>query len=164
MLVRKIFEHILDTMSSLGLHRASPKFFILYAHNNDKLCDCITNAEVVKDFIYWFKKVWFDVDSDRSPHGLVLGRGPQIDGASNDIVKSQLCLLPQDWDPARNVEYVLVFGSEPLGKYMEDERNILLDGKTYTVDLANELTDFDKSFGVSNRSTRTRWESHSTTC
>lgn len=141
-LVRATFESILDIIASLGLHRASPKFFIVYAHDNDKLRGYNANAAVVKDFIGWFKKIQFDVDSDRSPHGLVQGRGPEIEGASSDIIKNQLCLLPGGWD-GRNVDYVLVFGSELLGKYMDDERNIQLDGLTYTRALFKALTEPD---------------------
>ena len=43
-------------------------------------------------------------------------------GADNDIVKNQLSLLPSQWD-AVNVDYVFVFGSELLGKYIEDHNN-----------------------------------------
>src|SRR4051812_5380915 len=66
-LIRERFERTLEILAQLGLYRKSPKFFIVYAHNNAQFPECSANAERVKDIISWFKKLQFDVDSDRSP-------------------------------------------------------------------------------------------------
>ncbi|OTB01310.1 hypothetical protein M426DRAFT_266404 [Hypoxylon sp. CI-4A] len=115
-LTQETFDRILDILRQLGLHRHSPKFFVIYAHENSK--DSIkAYQEVAKNYISWFKKVNVDVDSDRSPHGYKIYSTPAHDGASVDILQNQMCLLPRAWDP-RNVDYVLVFHSPLLAKYM----------------------------------------------
>ncbi|KAI1129413.1 hypothetical protein F5Y10DRAFT_276827 [Nemania abortiva] len=129
-LVQETFDRVLDVLKQLGLHRRSPKFFIVYAHENDNL-DIKAHKTVVTDYISWFKEIQFNVDSDKSPHGY----GPIHDvahaGASVDIVKNQVCLLPRSWHK-ENVDYVLVFYSELLAHYMEVERDFMFQGQTYT--------------------------------
>src|SRR5580658_8048042 len=106
-LARETFQRILYVLQQLGLHRRSPKFFIIYAHENDKL-GIEANQSVVKDYISWFKEILFNVDSDKSPHGYGTANDSAHPGASFDIVKNQICLLPQGWHDD-NVDYVLVF-------------------------------------------------------
>jgi hypothetical protein len=103
-------------------------------------------AKAVKDFISWFKRAHFDVDSDKSPQGLVSGRGPEIPGASNNIIKNQPCLLPREWDE-KNANHVLILSSEQLGKYMEDERKLKLDdGKTCIDALVESLKKTEQAY------------------
>ncbi|KAK6344052.1 hypothetical protein TWF696_007699 [Orbilia brochopaga] len=116
-LIRDRFNKILKIMAGLELHQKCPKFFELR----------------------------FDVDSDRSPHGISPGRGPQIIGASTDILLNQLCLLPKDWND-HSVDYVLVFGSKLLGKYVLDEKTWQTDKATFTQKLEATFEELDKSF------------------
>ncbi|KAM7212076.1 hypothetical protein V8F06_012538 [Rhypophila decipiens] len=139
------FNRILETMAQVGAGAGSPKFFIIYAHENAELPDYPANAAVVQKFIDWFKRLGLDVDSDRSPHGWAADRGPEIAGASNDILKNQLCLLPPDWD-SRNVELVIIFGSQLLNQYIKDEQDITIDGgATYTKTLVDKCWELDKA-------------------
>ena len=129
-LLRESFHRILDILQQLSLYEKSPKLFIIYAHDNEK-SGFKAYQETVKEYISWFKRIRFNVDSDRSPHGF----GPPHDvghsGASNDIFMNQLCLLPKSWNK-QNVDYVLVFYSEVLASYMNYERNFKLKGRTYS--------------------------------
>ncbi|KAI0169538.1 hypothetical protein GGR52DRAFT_471296 [Hypoxylon sp. FL1284] len=125
---------------------------MIYAHDNPSFPDHPAHADIVEKFIAWSKKLSFDVDSDRSPHGYVPGRGVQIDGASNDILTTQLSLLPPDWDD-KNVRYVVVFGSRLLEKYIQDEHQRNFDdGKTYIETIVDTCQEFD----------RTEWDPTST--
>ncbi|KAK3690244.1 hypothetical protein B0T22DRAFT_515406 [Podospora appendiculata] len=143
-LVRDTFEEILRTLAKLGLYRYSPKFFVIYAHDNPQLANRTAQASTVKDFISWFKLLQLDVDSDTSPHGNVANRGEEHVGASNDIVNNQLCHLPRSWD-SRNASHVITFGSELLGKYMTDMASLKLDGKTYTEAIVDGWTNITQS-------------------
>ena len=121
----------MDLLAQLGVYKKSPKFFIIYAHDNKNFPGYEAHSELVKKFIVWFKKLRLDVVSDRSPHGLVAGRGVQIEGANVDIIKNQVCLLPQQLQK-RSASYVLIFGSKLLERYMEDEETeLLVDGTSY---------------------------------
>ncbi|OQV07898.1 NACHT domain-containing protein [Cladophialophora immunda] len=120
-LVQEAFDRILVILQQLGVYRKSPKFFVIYAHENDK-AEVKAHQEVVKDYISWFKKARLNVDSDKSPHGYGPVINPAHRGASVDIIENQICLLPKISD-GRNVDYVLVFYSKLLAKYMLFERN-----------------------------------------
>lgn len=122
-------------MHQLGLHQLSPKLFVIYAHDTST-CDIKAHQDVVKDYISWFKKISFNVDSDRSPHGYGILPSKAHDGASLNIVRNQICLLPWEWNPL-NVDYVLVFYSELLAEYMKEERNFLINGVSYSEALSN---------------------------
>lgn len=145
-LAQETFDRILFILQQLGLHRRSPKFFIIYAHENDEL-DIRANANVVKDYISWFKKTLFNVDSDKSPHGYGAVNHSAHAGASVDILKNQMCLLPRTLHE-NNVDYVLVFYSELLARYMEDERNFKVRNQSYSealFDACNSCTTESKS-------------------
>ncbi|KAI9148857.1 hypothetical protein HJFPF1_10900 [Paramyrothecium foliicola] len=132
-------------MAQIGLGTVASKFFMLYAHDNDNYPDRKAYADVVRKFIVWFKKLGVDVDSDRSPHGWSPGRSAEILGASNDILRNQLCLLPSEWD-SRNVNWVILFESQLLQKYIEDEGNWRHDsGKTYSETLVEKCWKLDST-------------------
>jgi hypothetical protein len=133
-LVQKTFNRILFISQQLGLDRNSPKFFIIYAHENDKY-PSEANQKLVQDFISWFKEARFNVDSDRSPHGYGTNNGAAHQGASVDIVTNQICLLPRKWHEC-NVDYVLIFYSKLLARYMEYERTFKLNDETYSTALS----------------------------
>jgi hypothetical protein len=135
-------------MAQAGLKGSSSKFFVIYAHDNNDLRDYPANAAIVQRFINWFKKLFLDVDSDRSPHGWAPGRGAEIAGASNDILKNQMCLLPPQWG-IQHADWVLVFGSELLGKYIQDEqdcRSGAAGGGTYSQAIVSKCCELDESF------------------
>ncbi|GAB1317910.1 hypothetical protein MFIFM68171_08120 [Madurella fahalii] len=126
------FDQILDVMARTCLKNSSSIFFVMYAHDNDQLPDYPAGAAIVERFINWFKKLFLDVDSDRSPHWWGLSWGAEVGGVSNDILISQMCLLPAQWG-IQHVDWALVFGSELLGKYIQDEQDCPSEaGKTYT--------------------------------
>lgn len=129
-LTQETFNRALDVLKQLGLHRRSPKFFIIYAHENDKL-GIEAHKVVVTNYISWFKEILFNVDSDKSPHGYGPAHGPAHAGASLNIVRNQLCVLPRSWHN-ENVDHVLVFYSELLTRYMRDEADFKIGNRTYT--------------------------------
>ena len=76
-----------------------------------------------QQYITWFKRILFNVDSDKSPHGYDLFHEWVHRAASVNIVNTQICLLPTGWHK-QNVDYVLVFYSKLLANYLRDEREI----------------------------------------
>ncbi|KAI1738450.1 hypothetical protein F4680DRAFT_180100 [Xylaria scruposa] len=128
--IKKTFDRILDILKQLGVHRRSPKFFVIYAHKNIKY-GIEANKDVVTDYISWFKKSLFNVDSDKSPHGYGPAHSQAHAGASGDIIRNQICLLPHGWNK-HNVDYVLIFYSKLLAQYMRDERDFKIGNQTYT--------------------------------
>ena len=119
-LIEESFNRILDILQQLGLYRKSPKLFIIYAHESGHT-KLKAHQGIVRNYVDWFKKILFNVDSDRSPHGYGRLHESVHPGASVDIVSNQMCLLPTSWH-RENVDYVLVFYSELLAHYMKDER------------------------------------------
>ena len=105
--VQESFHKILDVLRQLGLHRNSPKIFIIYAHENES-SKYGAHQETVKNYITWFKRILFNVDSDKSPHGYDLFHESVHQAASVNIINSQMCLLPTGGHK-QNVDYVLVF-------------------------------------------------------
>lgn len=134
-------------MQHLRLHQLSPKFFVLYAHDSST-SSTKAHQNVVKDYISWFKKANLNVDSDRSPHGNEISSTKAHDGASLNIIQNQICLLPHEWNTL-NVDYVLVFYSELLAEYMEEERNFPIEGVTYSQALYNACNKYTDESKVS---------------
>lgn len=129
-LVRESFDRILDILQRLSLHEKSPKLFIIYAHDNQE-SGFEAYQEIVKKYISWFKKIRFNIHSDKSPHGYGNDHDVVHTGASNDIFMNQVCLLPKRWHK-ENVDYVLVFYSKVLASYMKYEREFKHENKTYS--------------------------------
>ncbi|KAI0102849.1 hypothetical protein GGR51DRAFT_573855 [Nemania sp. FL0031] len=143
-LAEEAFKKVLHALKQLGLYAQSPKFFIIYAHENNQI-GLKAHKSLVQNYISWFKEILFDVDSDRSPHGFRPMHTVAHDGASLDIIKNQLCLLPRSWQ-TENVDYVLVFYSELLARYMEDERNCKVkNDQTYMDVIVSACRDCDHS-------------------
>lgn len=141
-LVKQSFDRILDILQQLNLHKRSPKLFIIYAHDNQEL-GFKAYQDIVKKYISWFKKIRFNVDSDKSPHGYGYAHGVGHPGASNDIFLNQVCLLPKKWHK-QNVDYVLVFYSKILARYMKGERDFKHENRTYSdamIDTCQQLDD-----------------------
>ncbi|KAL8901994.1 MAG: hypothetical protein Q9207_004919 [Kuettlingeria erythrocarpa] len=129
-LARESFEKILSILQQISLHEGSPKLFVIYAHDN-KSTGFEAYQETVKDYISWFKRIRFNVDSDKSPHGYGVAHEIGHRGASTDIFTNQVCLLPRTWHE-QNVDYVLVFYSKVLASYMKYEREFKIDDATYS--------------------------------
>ena len=145
-LVNESFCRILDILRQLGLYRNSPKIFMIYAHENES-GNLKAHQETVKNYITWFKKILFDVDSDRSPHGYGLRQKMAHPGASVNIVNNQICLLPTNWHK-ENVDYVLVFYSQLLARYMKDERDFKDCDETYSRAIFNICKKYEAKHGV----------------
>lgn len=129
-LVKESFDRILDSLQRLSLHGKSPKLFIIYANDNQE-SGFEAYQDIVKKYIFWFKKIRFNIYSDKSPHGYGNDHDVAHTGASNDIFLNQVCLLPKRWHK-ENVDYVLVFYSKVLASYMKDERGFKHENKTYS--------------------------------
>lgn len=67
-LVKESFERLLNIVQQISLHEKSPKLFVIYAHDNEGT-GFEAYQETVKEYISWLKKIRFNVDSDKSPHG-----------------------------------------------------------------------------------------------
>ncbi len=113
--VAQVFETILKQFQDLDLCQSSPSLFLVYAHNN-KLGKA--DAEVSQRVIQWLSNLRSNLYSDRTASGhqaLPLPATPEDRAKVNDILSSQLCLLPNH---AGTVDQVILCGSELLGHYM----------------------------------------------
>ena len=108
-LVKELFETILDILQQLSLYKTSPKLFIIYVHDSEN-SGLKAHQEIVKNFISWFKKIRFNVDSDKSPHRYGPAHDKGHSGAINDIFMKQVCLLPRSWHK-QNVDYNIYSGA-----------------------------------------------------
>ncbi len=113
--VAQTFETILKQFHDLDLCQGSPSLFLVYAHNN---VQGKADAEVSQRVIQWLSTLRTNLYSDRSAGGhqaLPLPATPEDTAKANDILSSQLCLLPNHNGTAK---YVVLCGSELLGHYM----------------------------------------------
>ncbi len=114
--VAQVFETILKQFQDLDLCQSSPSLFLVYAHNNHRLGKA--NAEASRCLIEWLTNLRANLYSDRSANGhqvLPLRAAMEDKAKANDILSSQLCLLPNH---SGTVDYVVLCGSELLGRYM----------------------------------------------
>ncbi len=113
--VAQTFETILKQFQDLDLCQGSPSLFLVYAHNN---VQGKADAEISQRVIQWLSTLRTNLYSDRSAGGrqpLPLPATPGDTAKANDILSSQLCLLPHHNGTAK---YVVLCGSELLGHYM----------------------------------------------
>ncbi len=114
--VAQVFETILKQFQDLDLCQSSPSLFLVYAHNNNQLGKA--DAEVSQRVIQWLSNLRSNLYSDRSAGGhqaLPFSATLEEKAKANDILSSQLCLLPNH---AGTVDHVVLCGSELLGHYM----------------------------------------------
>ncbi len=114
--VAQIFETTLKQFQDLDLCQSSPSLFLVYAHNNNRLGKA--DAEASQRVIQWLSNLRYNLYSDRSASGhqaLPFAATQEESAKANDILSSQLCLLPNH---AGSVDYVVLCGSELLGHYM----------------------------------------------
>ncbi len=115
--VAQVFETIVKQCQDLDLCQGSPNLFLVYAHNNHRLGKA--DAEVSQRVIQWLSNLRSNLYSDRSASGhqaLPFPATAEDSAKANDILSSQLCLLPNH---AGTVGHVVLCGSELLGHYMD---------------------------------------------
>ncbi len=117
--VEYLFEKALSTLGSLELPN-KPSLFLIYAHDNPSY----GKAEVAisRYLIDKLSQIQVNLYSDQTPMGqpsLRAAEGWQEGGKLEDILTSQLCLLPiQLRDDVEPVSKVVVCCSEVLEKYL----------------------------------------------
>ncbi len=120
--VNYLFEKALSTLSSLKL-TDSPSLFLVYAHDNPTYGRA--EAGTAKYLINKLSQIRVNLYSDQTPMGqpyVSISEALKNDGKSDDILTSQLCLLPGKLrDDVEPVDKVIVCCSEVLGKYLEWE-------------------------------------------
>ncbi len=118
--VEYLFEKALSTLGSLELPN-KPSLFLVYAHDNPSY----GKAEVAisRYLIEKLSQIQVNLYSDQTPMGQPSSRaagGWKEDGKLEDILTSQLCLLPTRLrDDVEPVDKVVVCCSEVLGKYLD---------------------------------------------
>ncbi len=116
--VAQVFETILKQFQDLDLCQSSTSLFLVYAHNNPL---GKADAEASQCVIQWLSNLRANLYSDRSASGrqaLPLPATPEDTAKADDILSSQLCLLPNH---AGTVDRIVLCGSELLGRYMASE-------------------------------------------
>ncbi len=116
--VAQVFETILKQFQDLDLCQSSPSLFLVYAHNN-RLGKA--DAEASQRVIQWLSNLRSNLYSDRSASGhqaLPFPATLEDAAKANDILSSQLCLLPNH---AGTADHVVLCGSELLGHYMASQ-------------------------------------------
>ncbi len=114
--VAQTFETILKQFQGIDLCQGSPSLFLVYAHNN-RLGKA--DADISQRVIQWLSNLRSNLYSDRSASGhqaLLLPVTPEDNAKANDILSSQLCLLPNH---SGTVDHVVLCGSELLGCYID---------------------------------------------
>ncbi len=118
-LVDRLFEKALSTLASLKIPH-KPSLFLMYAHDNP--ADGEAKADIAKYLIDKLSTIRANLYSDQTPMGPTYSSPPdaqKADGKLEDILTSQLCLLP---DQLRNdvkpVDKVVVCCSAVLGSYL----------------------------------------------
>ncbi|KAJ9617959.1 hypothetical protein H2204_013251 [Knufia peltigerae] len=81
-------------------------------------------------YINWLQHIGYNVASDRlfQEYGVTNAQGPPRTGRG--VITDQTCLLPTSMNK-ETVDYVVIFYSKVLAKYMGDERTFRTDNKTY---------------------------------
>ncbi len=119
-LIDRLFEKMLSVLASLEIPN-QPSLFLVYAHHN--LAYGRAKAEVAKYLINKLTQLRVQLYSDQTPLAQPysgLSGHPQKDGQLEDILTSQLCLLPtQLRSEVKPVDKVVVCCSEVLAKYLD---------------------------------------------
>ncbi len=118
--VEYLFEKALSTLGSLELPN-KPSLFLVYAHDNPSYGNA--GAAISRYLIDKLSQIRVNLYSDQTPMGQLSLRAAeswQEDGKLEDILTSQLCLLPTRLrDDVEPVDKVVVCCSEVLGKYLD---------------------------------------------
>ncbi len=118
--VEYLFEKALSTLGSLELPN-KPSLFLVYAHDNPSYGKA--EAAISRYLIEKLSQIRVNLYSDQTPMGQPSSRAVEDwkeDGKLEDILTSQLCLLPTRLrDGVEPVDKVVVCCSEVLEKYLE---------------------------------------------
>ncbi len=119
-LLDDLFERALSMLAALRTPN-KPSLFLVYAHNNPAYGRA--EADTARYFIKKLSQLWVNLYSDQTPLGQpysALQSEQKHDGRLEDILTSQLCLLPaQLIDDVTPVDKVVVCCSEVLGNYLK---------------------------------------------
>ncbi|BBE09979.1 NB-ARC domain protein [Mycoavidus cysteinexigens] len=119
-LVDYLFERALFTLGSLKVS-SKPSIFLVYAHGNP--AHGKAEASTSKYLINHLSKIQVTLHSDQTPLGQPYSDSSEDlkeDGKLEDILTSQLCLLPTQVEKeVKPVNKVVVCCSEVLGNYLE---------------------------------------------
>ncbi|UUM22244.1 pentapeptide repeat-containing protein [Mycoavidus sp. SF9855] len=121
-LVDYLFERALFTLGSLNVSN-KPSIFLVYAHDNPDPNYGEADASTSKYFINHLSSIQVTLNSDQTPLGQPYSdsfEDLKEDGKLEDILTSQLCLLPAQVEKeVKSVNKVVVCCSEVLGKYLK---------------------------------------------
>ncbi len=119
-LLDRLFEKAISMLASLRMPN-KPSLFLVYAHDNPT--DGRAEADTARYFIEKLSQICTNLYSDQTPLGQPyseVSRKRTHDGRIEDIVTSQLCLLPaQLIEDVTPVDKVVVCCSEVLGHYLK---------------------------------------------
>ncbi len=117
--VEYLFEKALSTLGSLELPN-KPSLFLVYAHDNPSYGKA--EAAISRYLIDKLSQIQINLYSDQTPMGQPSSRAVEDwkeDGKLEDILTSQLCLLPTRLrDDVKPVDKIAVCCSEVLEKYL----------------------------------------------
>ncbi|UUM21120.1 HEAT repeat domain-containing protein [Mycoavidus sp. SF9855] len=119
-LVNELFIETLKTFQNLDLSSVWPSAFLVYAHDNPHYG--MADAGTAKFLIEHLVKLGVNLYSDQRPKGLQApaALSTRADAARvDDILTSQLCLLPTAIGAIKPVDKVIVCGSQVLGHYLQ---------------------------------------------
>ncbi len=119
-LVNQLFTETLQTFQNLDLSSVWPSAFLVYAHDNPHYG--MADAGTSKFLIDHLVKLGINLYSDQRPKGLQApaALNTREDAARvDDILTSQLCLLPTTIGGIQPVDKVIVCGSQVLGHYLQ---------------------------------------------
>ncbi len=119
-LVNQLFTETLETFQRLDLSSVWPSAFLVYAHDNQHYG--MADAGTSKFLIDHLVKLGVNLYSDQRPKGLQApaALSTREDAARvDDILTSQLCLLPTAIGGIQPVDKVIVCSSQVLGHYLQ---------------------------------------------
>ncbi len=115
-----LFKKALSTLRSLAVPN-KPSLFLVYAHDNPAHAEK-AEANISSYLINELSQIRANLYSDQTPMGKPYLSSPEDlkkDGKLEDILTSQLCLLPDQLrDDVKPVDKVVVCCSELLGRYL----------------------------------------------
>ncbi len=119
-LVELLFTKTLETFQQCKVSNVWPSAFLVYAHDNPHVG--IADAGTSKFLIHHLGELGVNLYSDQKPKGKQTQApfSTRADTARlDDILTSQLCLLPTAIGAIQPVDKVIVCGSQVLGHYLQ---------------------------------------------
>ncbi len=119
-LVNLLFKKTLETFQELKLESVLPSAFVVYAHDNPHYGTA--DDRTAKFLIQQLFELGINMYSDQTPKGRQAQASfstPQDAARTDDILTSQLCLLPTAIGSIQPVDKVMVCSSQVLGHYLQ---------------------------------------------